>query len=50
MITVLLSIVFLVLQSFGINVIEDWWALVFAGCLEIPVEYFLCLFFTGGKL
>ena len=50
MITVLLSIVFLILHAFGINVIQDWGSLIFACCLEIPVEYFLCLLFTGGKL
>lgn len=44
MITILLSIVFLVLQGFGINVIQDWWALGLACCLEIPLEYFVGMF------
>ena len=38
MITVLLSIVFLVLQGFGINVIQDWDAMYLAAVLEVPVE------------
>ena len=38
MITVLLSIVFLVLQGFGINVIQDWGAMYLAAILEVPVE------------
>lgn len=38
MITVLLSIVFLVLQGFGINVIQDWGAMLSAAVLEIIVE------------
>ena len=50
MITVLLSIVFLVLQGFGINVIQDWSAMLWAGVLEIPVEFLLCMFFTCGRL
>lgn len=41
MITILLSIVFLVLQAFGINVIQDWDSMVFAGFLEIPVEFII---------
>lgn len=40
MITLLLSIVFLVLQGFGINVIQDWQAILWAGVLEILVEFF----------
>ena len=50
MITVLLSIVFLVLQGFGINVIQEWQAMLWAGVLEIPVEFLLCFFFTNGRL
>ncbi len=38
MITVLLSIVFLVLQGFGINVIQDWGAMYLAAILELPTE------------
>lgn len=41
MITVLLSIVFLVLQGFGINVIQDWSAMLSAAVLEIPVEFII---------
>ena len=41
MITVLLSIVFLVLQGFGINVIQDWQAMLIAGVLEFLVEAFI---------
>ena len=38
MITVLLSIVFLILQAFGINVIQDWNLICLAIYLEIIVE------------
>ena len=38
MITVLLSIVFLILQAFGINVIQDWSSICLATYLEIIVE------------
>ena len=38
MITVLLSIVFLILQAFGINVIQDWDAMCLAAILEVPAE------------
>ena len=41
MITLLLSIVFLVLQAFGINVIQDWDAMYLAAILELPVELFI---------
>lgn len=41
MITVLLSIVFLILQGFGINVIQDWNSMVIAGFLEFPVEFII---------
>lgn len=50
MITVLLSIVFLILQAFGINVIQDWQAMLWAGVLELSVEFFLRMFFTCGSL
>lgn len=50
MITVLLSVVFLVLQGFGMNIIQDWQAMLWAGVLEISVEFFLCFLFTGGRL
>lgn len=42
MITVLLSIVFLILQGFGINVIQDWQAMLIAGILEFSVD--ACVF------
>lgn len=47
MITVLLSIVFLILQGFGINVIQDWGSMVIAGFLEIPMEFFIGMLICG---
>ena len=41
MITVLLSIVFLVLQGFGINVIQDWQSMYLAAVLELSVDAFI---------
>lgn len=41
MITVLLSIVFLILQAFGINVIQDWNSIYLAIYLEIIVEFII---------
>lgn len=43
MITVLLSVVFLVLQGFGINVIQDWDSIYLAIYLEIIVEFIIGL-------
>lgn len=43
MITVLLSIVFLILQGFGINVIQDWQSMHLAAVLELSAEAFIGL-------
>lgn len=47
MITVLLSIVFLILQGFGINVIQDWQAMLWAGVLELSAEVFIGMLICG---
>lgn len=41
MITVLLSMIFLILQGFGINVIQDWGSICLAIYLEIVVEFII---------
>ena len=38
MITVLLSIVFLILRAFGIKLIQDWDAMYLAIILELPAD------------
>ena len=46
MITALLSMIFLILQAFGINVIQDWCAMLVAGVIEFALEYFWILVFS----
>lgn len=41
MITVLLSIVLLILQAFGINVIQDGDAMCLAAILELAIEFLI---------
>lgn len=46
MITALLSMIFLILQAFGINIIQDWFAMLVAGVIEAALECFWVFVFS----